>query len=197
LNAGLSGAGRLHDLCINLEAASPGEIKAGGEGWTIVAGYAESPFGECLIAESPRGICHLSFEDEWARIECDWPNAELVRDDQKADEICESIFLEGRSLSQPGTTRRSSLRLLVRGTAFQVKVWRALLEIPQGKLASYGRLAELVGNPKASRAVGTAVGNNPIGYLIPCHRVIRETGAMGGYRWGAERKRAIQVWEKA
>lgn len=199
LDAGLSGAGRLHDLCVNLEAASPGEIKAGGAGWTLTAGYADTPFGQCLIAESPRGICHLSFGEDWPRIESDWPNADLVRDDVRAGELCGRIFVEGRTLcdrsERPPTLQ--PLKLFVKGTAFQVKVWRALLGIPEGKLASYGQLAEAVGSPTAPRAVGTAVGSNPIGFLIPCHRVIRSTGAIGGYRWGAERKRAIQAWEWA
>ena len=199
LDAGLSGAGRLHDLSVSLEAASPGEIKAAGAGWTIRAGYADSPFGQCLIAESPRGVCHLSFEDGWACVERDWPKADLVRDDGRAGELAQRIFVEGRTLcgrsERPPTLQ--PLKLFVKGSAFQVKVWRALLGIPEGKLASYRHLAEVVGNANASRAVGTAVGSNPIGFLIPCHRVIRGTGAIGGYRWGTVRKHAIQAWESA
>lgn len=186
--SGLSGPGRLHDLCVNLEAASPGEIKSGGAGWEIRVGTAESPFGECLIAESPRGICHLSFGSDFQRLEKDWPKAELVRDGKRAGELASRIFRIDSCLTGP-------LKAYVKGTAFQVKVWRALLEIPEGALTSYGRLAQRIGEPKASRAVGTAVGNNPIGYLIPCHRVIRETGAVGGYAWGIERKKAVQAWE--
>jgi AraC family transcriptional regulator of adaptative response/methylated-DNA-[protein]-cysteine methyltransferase len=215
LGSGLSGPGRLHELTIKLEAATPGEIKDGGAGWTIRAGYADTPFGHCLIAESPRGICHLSFEYDpllhsgsfgghGERIEADWPNAEIVRDDRRARELTDLIFMEGRVPPRPhaqtdtgpgGTGPSNKLRLFVRGTDFQVKVWRALLRIPEGKLVSYGHLAGLIGKPKASRAVGSAVGNNPIGFLIPCHRVIRETGAIGGYRWGTARKQAIQIWE--
>ncbi|MDF7823808.1 methylated-DNA--[protein]-cysteine S-methyltransferase [Pontiellaceae bacterium B12227] len=194
LDSGLSGPGRLHDLCVNLEAATPGEIKTGGKGWIIQAGIAESPFGNCLIAESPRGICHLSFfqplevSSHWKKLESRWPHAELVKDDMRAHELCSMIF-------KPDFRAQEPLKAYVKGTAFQVKVWRALLEIPEGKLLSYGQLAARVGNSKASRAVGTAVGQNPIGFLIPCHRVIRETGAVGGYAWGTERKRAILVWE--
>lgn len=194
IESGLSGPGRLHDLCIRLEAASPGEIKAGGVGLVLRAGVADTPFGNCLIAESSRGICHLSFfgplelSDHWKKLAGLWPNAEIVRSDERAVELCEMMFNKGSHFGQP-------LKAYVRGTVFQVKVWQALLRIPEGKLVSYGHLAALVGDSKASRAVGTAVGCNPVGFLIPCHRVIRESGEIGGYAWGAERKRAIQVWE--
>ena len=198
LDAGLSGPGRLHDLCVNMEAASPGEMKAGGAQWTIVAGFAASPFGTCLAGESPRGICHLSFVEEggqnaaWAGLEEDWPNARLRRNDAAAARIVERIFT--RSIDRDS---RPVLRAFVKGTAFQVRVWRALLEIPPGRFISYGRLAAVVGQPTAARAVGTAVGQNPLAYLIPCHRVIRETGVIGNYRWGRIRKRAIMAWESA
>ncbi|VGO17469.1 Bifunctional transcriptional activator/DNA repair enzyme Ada [Pontiella desulfatans] len=174
---------------LHLEAATPAEVKAGGAGWTIAAGYADTPFGNCLLAESPRGICHLSFEEPgaWSSLATHWPNAGFARDDDGATEWCKRIFMEGRR----------PLPLFVKGTPFQLTVWQALLQIPEGQLISYGRLAERIGNPKASRAVGAAVGQNPIGFLIPCHRVIRETGAIGGYRWGTDRKRAIQAWERA
>ncbi len=194
LDAGLSGPGRLHDLCISLQAATPGEIKSGGEGWTVSAGYTNTPFGSALLAENPHGLCELSFiePDEmsaaWQSLRDNWPNAELERDDKRAREMGEVIFNPDIRSSMP-------LKAYVRGTAFQVQVWQALLRIPVGKLISYGHLAEFIGNPKASRAVGTAVGNNPIAYLIPCHRVIRETGAVGGYHWGIARKKAIQAWE--
>lgn len=196
LNAGLSGPGRLHDLCVNLEAASPGEMKAGGAQWTIIAGFAESPFGTCLAAESPRGICHLVFVNEggrdavWTELEATWPNARLRRNDANAARIAEQIFTRPDRRSS-----RTTLRAFVTGTAFQVRVWRALLEIPPGRFTSYGRLAVAVGRPTAARAVGTAVGQNLLAYLIPCHRVIRETGVTGNYRWGRIRKRAIAVWE--
>lgn len=198
LNAGLSGPGRLHDLCVNLEAASPGEMKSGGAQWTIDAGFAASPFGTCLIAESPRGICHLSFADDgdddtaWAKLAEEWPNARLRRNDPAAARIARQIFT--RSAERDS---RVTLRAFVSGTAFQVRVWRALLEVPPGRFISYGRLAAAVGLPTAARAVGSAVGQNPLAYLIPCHRVIRETGVIGNYRWGRIRKRAIVAWESA
>jgi len=198
LDAGLSGPGRLHDLCVNLEAASPGEMKTGGAQWSITAGFAASLFGTCLLAESPRGICHLSFVEDgdenaaWARLAEDWPNARLRRNDSVAARIAGQIFT--RSADRDS---RATLRAFVKGTAFQVRVWRALLEVPPGQFISYGRLAAAVGQPTAARAVGTAVGQNPLAYLIPCHRVIRETGVIGNYRWGWIRKRAIVTWESA
>ncbi|MDR3459514.1 MAG: methylated-DNA--[protein]-cysteine S-methyltransferase [Verrucomicrobiae bacterium] len=194
LGAGLSGPGRLHDLCVSLEAASPGELKAGGAGWTITYGLAGSPFGKCLVAESPRGICRLAFVEHEkpavAELQTDWPEAMLKRDDGAMARLAAKIFARP-DISQA----RPALRTFVRGTAFQVRVWRALLQIQPGALTSYGRLAEGIGRPAASRAVGTAVGQNPLAYLIPCHRVIRETGVLGGYHWGLERKRAIIAWE--
>jgi AraC family transcriptional regulator of adaptative response/methylated-DNA-[protein]-cysteine methyltransferase len=211
LEAGLSGPGRLHDLCVTLEAASPGEVRSGGAGWLILYGVAESPFGKCLIAESPRGICHLSFiEDEktaLADLKKDWPAAKWQRDVLKVRRLAAEIF------ARPEEVRsKTALRALVRGTAFQVKVWRALLAVPPGALTSYGRLAEVIekraatgrnNSPagcrrsRSARAVGTAVGRNPLAYLIPCHRVIRETGVLGGYHWGLERKRAMIAWESS
>jgi len=198
LQSGLSGPGRLHDLCVSLEAASPGELKSGGEGWTISAGFADSPFGRCSIAVSPRGICRLSFvesEDgaaELAALQEDWPRARLRRDDAIAARLAQQIFARPARLRSGPT-----LRALVRGTAFQVRVWRALLQVRPGTLVSYGRLAACLGHPAAARAVGGAVGQNPLAYLIPCHRVIRETGIVGDYRWGQVRKRAMLAWESA
>jgi AraC family transcriptional regulator, regulatory protein of adaptative response / methylated-DNA-[protein]-cysteine methyltransferase len=198
LDAGLSGPGRLHDLCINLEAASPGEIKSGGAGSHIRYGFAETPFGTWLTAENSRGVCHLAFVDE-GRLNAattdlheSWPQAELSRDDSTAAKLAHAVF--------PGANPPASpvkLRAFVRGSAFQVRVWRALLHVPAGSLVSYGRLATLVGHERAARAVGTAVSQNPLAYLIPCHRVIRETGVVQGYRWGNTRKRAILAWETA
>jgi AraC family transcriptional regulator of adaptative response/methylated-DNA-[protein]-cysteine methyltransferase len=193
LESGLSGPGRLHDLCVSLEAATPGEIKARGAGMTIRAGVAESPFGNCHIGETPRGICHLSFFDDGdrenaiAEMKADWPLANIEFDDARIAEIAAKVF----SPASPS----SSWKLYVRGTPFQLRVWRALLKIQPGTLVSYGKLAAISGNPNASRATGTAVGSNAISFLIPCHRVIRETGISGNYRWGAVRKRAILAWE--
>lgn len=197
LDAGFSGPSRAHDLCVNLEAASPGEMKSGGEGWTLIAGYSETPFGKSLIAESPRGICHLAFlepgdEDAaWAELHENWPNARLRRNDSAASKITAQIFARSTRRSRP------ALRAFVRGTPFQLRVWRALMQIPPGHLTSYGRLASMLRMPSAARAVGSAVGANSLAYLIPCHRVIRETGAVGEYRWGDLRKRALLVWEDA
>jgi AraC family transcriptional regulator of adaptative response/methylated-DNA-[protein]-cysteine methyltransferase len=197
LRSGLSGPGRLHDLCVSLEAASPGELKSGGEGWTISLGFAESPFGGCLLGQGPRGICHLSFvesgcgEAEIAALQKDWPRARLRRDDEAAKQLAGRIF--ERPVRPP---LRPALRAFVRGTPFQVRVWRALLQVQPGTLVSYGQLAAMLGSPGAARAVGTAVARNPLAYLVPCHRVIRETGAFGDYRWGRIRKRAIVAWER-
>ncbi len=198
LSAGLSGPGRLHDLCVNLESASPGELKTGGDQWTIAAGFAESPFGTCLVAEGPRGICHLSFVEAgtenaaWSDLRNNWPMAQWRRNDSMAAGIVGRIFALPN-----GQNRRPSLRAFVKGSAFQVRVWRALLQVPPGQLTTYGQLAQAVGNPAAARAVGTAVGQNPLACLIPCHRVIRETGVIGHYRWGRTRKRALVAWESA
>jgi AraC family transcriptional regulator, regulatory protein of adaptative response / methylated-DNA-[protein]-cysteine methyltransferase len=196
INAGLSGPGRLHDLCVTLEAASPGEMKSGGAGMEIDYGFVETPFGEALLAESKRGICHLTFVDRRGRdgarglLGSEWPNAKLNRNDQQMAELSAKIFTRLRDGSAP-----PNLRAFVRGTPFQLRVWRALLQIPLGSLTTYGRLAKLIGQSKAARAVGSAVGANPISFIIPCHRVIRETGALGNYGGGRIRKQAIVGWE--
>lgn len=198
-DAGLSSPGRLHDLCVRLQAASPGEMKSGGEGWNIKIGFAETPFGTCLIGESPRGICHLSFvesksrENEATVIQSDWPNARISWT-LDADALASSIFVPG---ALDRRNRIAPLKMFVRGTEFQVRVWRALLLLPIGSLASYGTIAESIGEPNAARAVGSAVGRNQLAYLIPCHRVIRETGVVSDYRWGKTRKQAIVAWEAA
>jgi AraC family transcriptional regulator, regulatory protein of adaptative response / methylated-DNA-[protein]-cysteine methyltransferase len=198
LSAGLSGPGRLHDLCVSLEAASPGELKSGGEGWPISVGYADTPFGRCLLGKSPRGLCHLSFletgeeERALAALREDWPRARWHRDDALASRWAGKIFERpARSHSRP------VLRAFVRGTPFQVRVWRALLEIEPGTVVSYGSLAAALNKPAAARAVGSAVGRNPLAFLIPCHRVIRETGVLGHYRWGEVRKCAMVAWESS
>jgi AraC family transcriptional regulator of adaptative response/methylated-DNA-[protein]-cysteine methyltransferase len=198
LISGLSGPGRLHDLCVSLEAATPGEIKSGGAGWTITAGIADTPFGKCLLGESPRGICHLSFIDSaedasaWAALQEIWPQAQVLRNNNVAAQFAARIFEPANAIQT-----QSPLRACVRGTAFQVQVWRALLQIQPGTLVSYGQLAATLGKPDAARAVGTAIGQNALAYLVPCHRVIRETGVVGDYRWGRIRKRAILAWESA
>lgn len=194
-DVGLSGPGRLHDLFVTLEAMSPGEYKAGGAGLAIRYGIHASPFGPALIATSQRGICALRFldseSDAAALIRSDWPHAELHQDSSGTAALAENVF---RPLASPPAR---PLALLVNGSNFQVKVWRALLGLPLGSVATYRDIARHVGEPGAARAVGNAVGANPIAWLIPCHRVIRESGTLGGYRWGAERKMAILGWEAA
>jgi AraC family transcriptional regulator of adaptative response/methylated-DNA-[protein]-cysteine methyltransferase len=194
LTAGLSSPGRLHDLCVRLEAASPGEIKSGGAGAEIDYGFGHSPFGETLIAETSRGICHLSFVNGRARggarevLFRQWPEAKLHRNDERAEELLSRIFATPPQDKLP-------VSAFVRGTPFQVQVWRALLRVPTGSLTTYGRLSAAINQPTAARAVGGAVGANPIAFLIPCHRVIRETAALGNYRWDPIRKRAMIGWE--
>jgi AraC family transcriptional regulator of adaptative response/methylated-DNA-[protein]-cysteine methyltransferase len=185
IGSGLSGPGRLHDLCVGLEAASPGEIKSGGAGLRISYGFAPTPFGRCLLAGCDRGVCWVEFvdSDEISGLRAEWFGALLERDDTGARDLAARVFSGGRD--------RAGLKGFVRGSGFQVQVWRALLRIPEGELVTYGALAEAAGRPGAARAVGSAVGGNPLAYLIPCHRVIRSTGVIGDYRWGAGRKRAM------
>jgi len=195
LESGLSGPGRLHDLCVRLQAASPGEIKSGGAGWTMTAGFTLTPFGDGLAAQGPRGLCHLSFVDNdrkaaWDELKRLWPNARWRRDDAAIQGLLAGVF-DSRVKSETGRP----LTVFVKGTEFQLRVWRALLRIPSGRLTTYGQLAAAIGAPSAARAVGSAVGGNELAWLIPCHRVIRQTGATGEYRWGAVRKRAMLAWE--
>lgn len=197
-DTGLSGPGRLHDLFVSLEAMTPGEYKARGEGLAIRYGYHDSPFGECLLMSTDRGICGLAFTEPEGRqsaldhLSRGWERAEIRRDDAITEALANRIFLPPDELAA-GT---SPLRLLVRGSRFQLAVWRALLAVPPGALTTYAELAQRIGLPPgAARAVGTANGANAIAWLIPCHRVIRKTGAMGGYRWGEARKLAMIGWE--
>ncbi|HRN52479.1 MAG TPA: methylated-DNA--[protein]-cysteine S-methyltransferase [Gemmatimonadaceae bacterium] len=195
--AGLSGPGRLHDLVVNAEAVTPGELQRGGLGVTVRYGFHPTPFGDCLIAVTPRGVCHLAFvapvsrKDALARLEHDWPLAQLIPDQDATRTAAAKAF------PPPGSNALPSLALHVKGTNFQLKVWKALLEIPVGDVTTYGAIATKLGDPKASRAVGSAVGANPVSYLIPCHRVIRASGELGGYAWGIERKRVMLAREAA
>lgn len=191
LEVGLSGPGRLHDLIVSVEAVTPGEFKAGGAGIEISYGLHETPFGICLIGLTERGICHLAFIEEGCveqalkELRKGWPEASFIEDTVASRNIAKQIFGErkqGNNLQIP---------LLLRGTNFQLKVWQALLKIPEGSLVSYHHLAEQLDSPTASRAIGNAVGRNPIAYLIPCHRVLRSNGELGGYRWGTDRKKAL------
>ena len=195
--AGLSSPSRLHDLFVTHEAITPGEFKQKGAGLTIQYGFHDSPFGECLIALTERGICGLQFvaddgrEAALAELKASWPQAEFVADEEATRPYVDPIF----NLSD--REERPSLPLYLKGTNFQIQVWQALLKIPAGTAVSYGTVAQMIGNPKASRAVGSAVSHNPVGYLIPCHRVIRQAGVLGDYRWGSSRKKAILGWEAA
>ena len=195
--AGLSSPSRLHDLFVTHEAITPGEFKQKGAGLTIQYGFHTSPFGNCLIALTERGICGLQFVADGdraatlAELKASWPQAEFVEDNGATRPFINPIF----NLSEG--EERPSLPLYLKGTNFQIQVWQALLKIPVGTAVSYGTVAQLIGNPKASRAVGSATGSNPIGYLIPCHRVIRQAGGLGDYRWGSSRKKAILGWEAA
>jgi AraC family transcriptional regulator of adaptative response/methylated-DNA-[protein]-cysteine methyltransferase len=197
--AGLSGPGRLHDLFVSCEAVTPGEYKTGGEGLEIRYGFHSTPFGECLIAVTGRGVCGLSFVPPGGRAPAleslakEWRNARIGEDAAGTKRVAQRIF----SGSGPrGWATAGPLPLLLRGTNFQIKVWEALLAIPPGSVTTYEAIARRIGSPGSARAVGTAVGRNPIAYLIPCHRVIRGTGELGGYRWGPGRKRLMLAWEE-
>jgi AraC family transcriptional regulator of adaptative response/methylated-DNA-[protein]-cysteine methyltransferase len=193
---GLSSPSRLQDHFIKLEAVTPGEYKSAGAGLTIRHGTAESPFGRTFVAATARGICALAFiddasgDDALADVARNWPHAQLVEDNRGATRIVARVFDRNSKTEGP-------ISVFVRGTNFQIAVWRALLAIPEGCLTSYGSIAQSLGRPRAVRAVGTAVGANPCGFLIPCHRVIRGNGELGGYRWGLTRKQAINAWEAA
>jgi AraC family transcriptional regulator of adaptative response/methylated-DNA-[protein]-cysteine methyltransferase len=207
LDAGLSGAGRLHDLFITFEAMTPGQYKRSGEGVTIRYGFHDTPFGRCLLAATDKGVCALRFlstsESEvidgdpigslesvaFDELMAEWPEAVLVEDDQATGRLVARIFTPG------GDEDRQPFHLLLKGTNFQVQVWQALLAIPPGNMVSYQDVATHIGRPTASRAIAGAVARNPIGYLIPCHRVINKSGRYHGYRWGANRKKAILGWE--
>jgi AraC family transcriptional regulator, regulatory protein of adaptative response / methylated-DNA-[protein]-cysteine methyltransferase len=191
LDLGLSSPSRLHDLMVRLYAVTPGEDAASGRGLTIRHGVHESPFGPALLASTERGVCALDFVPDGdaaaplAAISARWPEARLAHDPAHAAATLARVFDGG------------AVPLHVQGTNFQARVWEALLRIPPGAATSYGRLAAAVGAPGAARAVGAAVGSNPVAYLIPCHRVLRASGALGGYRWGVPRKRAMLAWEAA
>jgi AraC family transcriptional regulator, regulatory protein of adaptative response / methylated-DNA-[protein]-cysteine methyltransferase len=191
---GLSGPGRLHDLIVSAEAVTPGEFADRGRGLEILYGWHDSPFGHCLIGLTTRGICALRFADrtgaveETDRLRKEWSQADLIQDQWRTSEVVKTIF-------KAGVDHKFLLDL--RGTNFQLKVWEALLLIPEGCVLSYGDLASRLGIPSASRAVANAVGANPIAFLIPCHRVLRATGDLGGYRWGLDRKAVMLAREKA
>lgn len=194
LTVGLSGPGRLHDLVVTLDAMTPGEIKAQGLGTTFRYGFSNTPFGRALFAETSRGLSHLAFvepsgdAEAVAELRAAAPRATFERDDDAARAIATRIWSSSDRPSAP-------LQINIAGTNFQLKVWQALLRLAGRERTSYGEIANEIGIPGSTRAVGSAVGANPVAYLIPCHHVLRKGGALGGYRWGEDRKRAMLAWE--
>lgn len=189
---GLSGTGRLHDLFVSIEGMTPAEYKTGGRSLAINYSFAESPFGNMIVASTPKGVCRMSFYDTEAEglaaLLQQFPNASLTH---KLDAFQQSaLFIFQRDWSEP-----RQIKLHLKGTPFQLKVWEALLKIPMGRVSTYERIAQRIDHPGAARAVGSAVGTNPVAFIIPCHRVIRATGALEGYAWGTTRKTAIIGWE--
>lgn len=194
---GLSGPSRLHDLFVNIEAVTPGEFRSEGEGLMIYYGFHKSPFGSYMLAATGRGICALHFAAENEKekyldiLKNQWTNAVFKENPAFTNKYHEQLFKVGKHPEQRKIT------LLLKGTNFQLKVWKALLQIPAGSLTSYDMIAKHIGKPSASRAVASAVGANLVGFIIPCHRVINKIGAIGQYRWGSPRKKAIIGWEAA
>lgn len=194
IDTGLSGPGRLHDLLVTTEALTPGEIRRHGQGVALRYGFGECVFGRALLAWTPRGLNFLGFCNEvpadaaFEDLRARWRQAEFQRDDRGAAEWLERVFAD---------SRKAPLALWLRGSPFQLKVWEALLSIPENAAVSYHEIARAIGKPGAARAVGGAVGANPIAWLIPCHRVIRKAGELGGYHWGVDTKRALLAFEQA
>lgn len=191
---GLSGTSRLHDLFVNIEGMTPAEYKNGGKNLEINYSFAESPFGNIIVASTQKGVCFMAFaEDEtigFNDLKHKFPNAAFSRKLDLAQQNALFIF-------QNDWSKLSEIKLHLKGTDFQLKVWETLLKIPMGQLSTYGTIAQQIQKPNASRAVGTAIGNNPVAFLIPCHRVIQSSGVFGGYMWGNTRKTAIIGWEGA
>ena len=193
-DTGFSSTSRLHDLFVNIEGMSPAEYKNGGKNLSINFSFAETPFGNIVVASTAKGVCYMAFEEDEAtaisNLKSKFPNATYA---QKLDLIQQDAL----SIFQHDWSKLSDIKLHLKGTDFQLKVWETLLKIPMGKLSTYGNIAQLIGNANASRAVGTAIGSNPVAFLIPCHRVIQSSGNIGGYMWGSTRKTAIIGWEGA
>jgi len=191
---GLSGTGRLHDLFMNIEGMTPAEYKNGGKALAINYSFAESPFGNIIVASTPKGICYMAFADDrdeaFNNLHAQFPNAQYTQVVDIAQQNALFIFKKDWS-------ELSKIKLHLKGTSFQLKVWEALLNIPMGGLSTYSSVAAAIHQPNASRAVGSAVGDNPVAFLIPCHRVIKSTGETGQYHWGATRKSAMIGWEAA
>ncbi len=197
LSAGLSGPSRLHDLCLSVESVTPGILKSGGQGLEMRFGTANSLLGPCFFAETDRGICRLEFlttssQEAEQALRQEWPNASLRHDPDRARDVVGQLFHP----FAPKTTS-PQLHLWLKGTPFQIQVWQALIHLPPGSLVNYQTLGRQLDRPTGARAIGNAVGANPIAVLIPCHRVIRSTGLVQGYRWGTGRKRALIAWESA
>jgi len=191
---GLSGTGRLHDLFINIEGMTPAEYKNGGKALAINYSFAESPFGNIIVASTPKGICYMAFADDrgeaFTHLVAQFPNAGYTQ-------VVDAVQQEALFIFKKDWSQLSNIKLHLKGTNFQLKVWEALLTIPIGGLSTYASVAGVIGRPTASRAVGSAVGDNPVAFLIPCHRVIKSTGEFGQYHWGATRKSAMIGWEAA
>jgi O-6-methylguanine DNA methyltransferase len=191
---GFSGTGRLHDLFVGIEGMTPGEFKNGGENLHINYSFAESPFGKMIVASTEKGICHMSFMEDaqlaFNELKSRFPNAHY-------EQLLDKHQQDGLFIFQHDWSKLDQIKLHLNGTPFQLKVWETLLKIPMGSLVTYGDIAQKIEKPNASRAVGTAIGNNPVAFLIPCHRVIQSTGKIGGYMWGNTRKTAIIGWEAA
>lgn len=194
LETGLSGTGRLHDLFVNIEGMTPGEYRNGGSLLQIEYAYSQTPFGSMLMASTAKGICHMAFADDAEQaldtLKLKFPNATYQASTNEMHRAVMRIFSKD-------WTGINTIRLHLKGTAFQLKVWETLLKIPVGRLTTYGHIARKIAAPRASRAVGTAIGDNPVAFLIPCHRIIQSTGVIGGYHWGPVRKTAIIGWEAA
>ena len=194
METGLSGTSRLHDLFINIEGMTPAEYKNGGKSLSINYSFAESPFGNIIVASTTKGVCYMAFNDEedsaLADLKTIFPNASFTR---KLDMIQQNALF----IFQSDWSKLNQIKLHLKGTEFQLKVWETLLKIPMGGLATYGSIAKRIEQANASRAVGTAIGQNPVAYLIPCHRVIQSSGEFGGYMWGSTRKSVILGWEAA
>jgi AraC family transcriptional regulator of adaptative response/methylated-DNA-[protein]-cysteine methyltransferase len=194
---GLSGPGRLHDLFVTHESMSPGEWKTGGQGLTVHYGFHPSPFGSALVMATDRGLCGLAFADAGGEREAlddmrgRWPNARYAEDSARTVVYAQRIFDSGRWKPD------APLRVVLIGTDFEIRVWETLLKIPLGRATTYSDIARKIERPKASRAVGAAVGKNPISFVVPCHRVVGKSGALTGYHWGLTRKRAMLGWEAA
>ncbi|NDV43817.1 methylated-DNA--[protein]-cysteine S-methyltransferase [Flagellimonas sediminis] len=193
-DTGFSGTGRLHDLFVGIEGMTPGEFKNGGENLFINYSFAESPFGKMIVASTEKGICHMSFMEDaqlaFNELKSRFPNAHY-------QQLLDKHQQDGLFIFQHDWSKLDQIKLHLNGTPFQLKVWETLLKIPMGSLVTYGDIAQKIEKPNASRAVGTAIGNNPVAFLIPCHRVIQSTGKIGGYMWGNTRKTAIIGWEAA